>query len=104
MHGERPILGLRFGPFAYLTDCSQIPESSWPLLHNLDVLVHRRAAAASASDPLLAVGSDRSRAADRRRADLLHPHVPRSAPRRDKRALPDGMALAYDGLAELECR
>jgi phosphoribosyl 1,2-cyclic phosphate phosphodiesterase len=39
MHGERPVLGLRFGSFAYLTDCNRIPESSWPLLHNLDVLV-----------------------------------------------------------------
>jgi phosphoribosyl 1,2-cyclic phosphate phosphodiesterase len=38
-HGGRPILGLRFGPFAYLTDCSRIPDGSWPLLHNLDVLV-----------------------------------------------------------------
>jgi phosphoribosyl 1,2-cyclic phosphate phosphodiesterase len=39
MHGSRQILGLRLGGFAYLTDCSGIPESSWPLLRNLDVLV-----------------------------------------------------------------
>jgi phosphoribosyl 1,2-cyclic phosphate phosphodiesterase len=38
-HGDRPILGLRLGGFAYLTDCSRIPEASWALLDGLDVLV-----------------------------------------------------------------
>lgn len=38
-HGRRPILGFRFGRFAYLTDCSRIPDESWPLLRDLDVLV-----------------------------------------------------------------
>ena len=38
-HGPRPILGFRFGNFAYLTDCSRIPDESWPLLTGLDVLV-----------------------------------------------------------------
>jgi phosphoribosyl 1,2-cyclic phosphate phosphodiesterase len=39
MHGERPILGFRVGPFAYLTDCSRIPEASWPLLAGVRTLV-----------------------------------------------------------------
>ena len=38
-HGTLPILGYRLGAFAYLTDCSEIPDVSWPLLRNLDVLV-----------------------------------------------------------------
>jgi phosphoribosyl 1,2-cyclic phosphate phosphodiesterase len=38
-HGTRPILGLRLGAFAYLTDCSAIPETSWPLLEGVEVLV-----------------------------------------------------------------
>lgn len=38
-HGHRSILGLRIGSFAYLTDCSRIPETSWPLLEDLDLLV-----------------------------------------------------------------
>lgn len=38
-HGKRPILGFRFGALAYLTDCSRIPDTSWPLLEGLDVLV-----------------------------------------------------------------
>jgi phosphoribosyl 1,2-cyclic phosphate phosphodiesterase len=38
-HGDRPILGLRLGRFAYLTDCNRIPDESWGLLEGLDVLV-----------------------------------------------------------------
>lgn len=38
-HGRRAILGFRVGRFAYLTDCSAIPDASWPRLHGLDVLV-----------------------------------------------------------------
>ena len=38
-HGDRAILGLRFGPFAYLTDCSRIPDDSWRSLEGLDLLV-----------------------------------------------------------------
>jgi phosphoribosyl 1,2-cyclic phosphate phosphodiesterase len=39
MHGSLPILGYRIGPFAYLTDCSDVPESSRAMLHGLDTLV-----------------------------------------------------------------
>jgi phosphoribosyl 1,2-cyclic phosphate phosphodiesterase len=39
LHGERPILGFRVGSFAYLTDCSRIPDSSWPLLDGVRTLV-----------------------------------------------------------------
>jgi phosphoribosyl 1,2-cyclic phosphate phosphodiesterase len=39
LHGERPILGVRAGAFAYLTDCSAIPDASWALLEDLDVVV-----------------------------------------------------------------
>jgi phosphoribosyl 1,2-cyclic phosphate phosphodiesterase len=38
-HGQRPILGLRLGRFAYLTDCSRIPDESWTLLEGLEVVV-----------------------------------------------------------------
>ena len=37
-HGKTPIVGFRFGQAAYLTDHSDIPESSLPLLQDLDVL------------------------------------------------------------------
>ena len=38
-HGRETIAGYRFGAAAYLTDMSDIPESSLPLLENLDILV-----------------------------------------------------------------
>ncbi len=37
-HGKAKILGFRFGRAAYLTDQSDIPEESIPLLEDLDVL------------------------------------------------------------------
>jgi len=39
MHGPRSILGFRMGSFAYLTDCSRIPEESWPLVDGVRTLV-----------------------------------------------------------------
>jgi phosphoribosyl 1,2-cyclic phosphate phosphodiesterase len=38
-HGRQEITGYRFGSAAYLTDMSDIPEVSLPLLQNLDVLI-----------------------------------------------------------------
>jgi phosphoribosyl 1,2-cyclic phosphate phosphodiesterase len=38
-HGVLPILGWRTGAFAYITDCSEIPETSLPLLAGVEVLV-----------------------------------------------------------------
>ena len=39
LHGTRTILGYRVGAFAYLTDCSEVPETSWPLLEGVQTLV-----------------------------------------------------------------
>ena len=46
MHGSRPIIGFRFGDFAYLTDTNHVPDQAWPLLEGvktiiLDALRHR---------------------------------------------------------------
>jgi len=38
-HGRLVITGFRVGGFAYLTDCSAIPEESFALLEDLDVLI-----------------------------------------------------------------
>jgi phosphoribosyl 1,2-cyclic phosphate phosphodiesterase len=38
LHGSQPIYGFRFGDAAYLTDHSDIPETSMERLHGLDVL------------------------------------------------------------------
>ncbi|HJZ64917.1 MAG TPA: bifunctional riboflavin kinase/FAD synthetase [Candidatus Acidoferrum sp.] len=39
VHGDITVLGFRFGNTAYLTDFNAVPESSFPLLQNLDVLI-----------------------------------------------------------------
>jgi phosphoribosyl 1,2-cyclic phosphate phosphodiesterase len=39
LHGARTILGYRLGSFAYLTDCSGIPETSFALLGGVELLV-----------------------------------------------------------------
>lgn len=39
LHGEMQVTGFRFGNVAYLTDMNHIPDSSLPLLENLDVAV-----------------------------------------------------------------
>ncbi len=39
LHGKLPIFGYRFANIAYCTDVRTIPEQSWPLLENLDVLI-----------------------------------------------------------------
>jgi phosphoribosyl 1,2-cyclic phosphate phosphodiesterase len=98
LHGTAPILGYRLGPFAYLTDCSAIPDSSWPLLDGvkllvLDALRHRpHPTHFSVSEALEAI----ERIAPER-ALLTHmchdlPHAETCA------ALPAGVELAYDGL------
>jgi phosphoribosyl 1,2-cyclic phosphate phosphodiesterase len=97
LHGTLPILGFRVEGFAYLTDVSDIPESSYALLAGLDVLVlnalrprphpthlHLERAVAEAHR----IGA--------RRTLFTHlghemPHAAISA------SLPEGMELAYDG-------
>ena len=39
IHGEMDVLGFRFGRAAYMTDFSRLPESSVPLLEDLDDLI-----------------------------------------------------------------
>jgi phosphoribosyl 1,2-cyclic phosphate phosphodiesterase len=98
MHGERPILGLRFASFAYLTDCSRIPEASWPLLHNLDVVVID--ALRERPHPTHFSLSEAVEAAHRIAAKRTYfTHMCHDLPHAETNArLPEGMALAYDGL------
>jgi phosphoribosyl 1,2-cyclic phosphate phosphodiesterase len=39
IHGRFDVLGFRIGSVAYCTDVSKIPDTSWPLLEGLDVLI-----------------------------------------------------------------
>jgi phosphoribosyl 1,2-cyclic phosphate phosphodiesterase len=97
-HGQRPILGLRIGPLAYLTDCNRIPDESWPLLEGLDLLVLD--ALRETRHPThfsLSEAVDVTRRIAPRRACFTHMcHNLRHADTCAK--LPRGMELAYDGL------
>jgi phosphoribosyl 1,2-cyclic phosphate phosphodiesterase len=102
LHGRRPIYGFRIGPFAYLTDCSAIPDESWPLLTGLDVVVldalrdRRHPTHFSVEEAVEA-----ARRIGATRTYFTHMcHDLQHQPTCER--LPDGMTLAYDGLS-LEC-
>jgi len=97
LHGRLPVLGFRFGRFAYCTDVSEIPDSSWPLLEGLDVLIldalrlrphpthfHLDQAVEHARR----IGAGRTFFTHIAH-EILHEEI--------NRRLPPGMALAYDG-------
>ena len=98
MHGSRTILGYRVGSFAYLTDCSAIPEASWPLLVGvrtviLDALRERPHPTHLSLDQALAVVN---RLQPER---ALFTHMCHDLPHEATCArLPAGVQLAYDGL------
>jgi phosphoribosyl 1,2-cyclic phosphate phosphodiesterase len=97
-HGRMNVLGFRVGNLAYCTDVSRIPESSWPMLEGLDVLIldalrHEPHPTHFSLLEALAV-IERLRP---RRAFLTHlshgfDHGPTES------TLPASVALAYDGL------
>jgi phosphoribosyl 1,2-cyclic phosphate phosphodiesterase len=97
-HGKRPILGLRVGRFAYLTDCSRIPDESWRLLEGVDTVVldalreRPHPTHFSLDEAIDAAG--RIGAARTFFTHMCHdlPHAATCA------RLPAGMTLAYDGL------
>jgi phosphoribosyl 1,2-cyclic phosphate phosphodiesterase len=101
LHGVLPVLGFRIGGFAYLTDCNQIPEASWPLLTDdggvhtviLDALRHRphptHFSVAEALDVVYRLGAERA----------YFTHICHDLPHAETSArLPEGVELAYDGL------
>lgn len=98
MHGKERIYGFRFENVAYLTDHSEVPESSIALLNGLEVLFldalrHRE-------HPTHSTLSTSIETANRIRPartffthmshDILHAET--------EKTLPPGMRLAYDGL------
>lgn len=98
-HGHRMILGFRFGRFAYLTDCNDVPATSLALLNDLDVLVidalrHRPHSTHFTVTEALGVAA----AVGARQTYFTHichelPHAATCA------SLPAGVTLAYDGLS-----
>lgn len=98
MHGPMPVLGFRFGNFAYCTDCSYIPETSLGLLQNLDALVLdalRRTPHPAHFHLDQAVEAARKIGA----RETYFTHIAHQLGHEETtQELPDGMALAYDGL------
>jgi phosphoribosyl 1,2-cyclic phosphate phosphodiesterase len=97
-HGKLPVLGFRAGSFAYLTDCSLIPEESFALLDGvrtliIDALRRRPHSTHFSVDEAIAVASRLGV----ERAYFTHishdlGHASTNA------SLPRGVELAYDGL------
>jgi len=98
LHGEWPVYGYRIGPFAFLTDLNRIPDESRPLLEGLEVLVLdalRRAphpthfSLGEAVEEAARIGAKRT----------YFTHMTHELKHAETDAtLPDGMALAHDGL------
>jgi len=98
MHGPMPVLGFRFGRFAYCTDCSHIPGESLDLLRDLEVLV-LDALRPTPHPTHLSVEQavDLARRIGAGRTYFTHmAHQLKHA--ETNRGLPSGMELAYDGL------
>lgn len=98
LHGDLPITGYRFGNVAYFTDVSHIPESSFALLQGLDVLV--LSALRHKPHPSHATVDQAVRWANRIDArQTWFTHISHDLGHEETNArLPDGMALAHDGL------
>ena len=93
-----PILGFRIGSFAYLTDCSAIPDGSWPMLEGVRTLVLDALRDQAASDAF----SGREALAGRGRLAperTYFTHICHDLSHAATCArLPPGVELAYDGL------
>jgi phosphoribosyl 1,2-cyclic phosphate phosphodiesterase len=97
-HGKIKIFGYRIGNFAYITDCSKVPDSEIPKLENLEVLIVnalRRAPHPTHFNIEQAV--ELSRRVKPRNTyfthmthDINHDKI--------NETLPDNIELAYDGL------
>ena len=98
LHGNMPILGFRFGSVAYLTDCSAIPDPSWPLVEGVDTLVidalrdKKHSTHFTVDEALAAIAKIAPR-----RAYLTHMAHDLGHAETNAR-LPAGVELAYDGL------
>jgi phosphoribosyl 1,2-cyclic phosphate phosphodiesterase len=98
LHGGRQIFGYRVGSFAYLTDCSAIPDSSWPLLAGVRIVIVD--ALRERPHPTHFSLSEALAVVDRLKPDRAYfTHMCHDLPHAATCArLPPGVELAYDGL------
>ncbi len=97
-HGDMPVLGFRIDNLAYCTDVSRIPESSFELLKDLDVLVldalqyKRHTTHFSVEEAVAAAGRIGAR-------QTFFTHIAHALGHEaTNAALPGNIRLAYDGL------
>jgi phosphoribosyl 1,2-cyclic phosphate phosphodiesterase len=97
-HGTMTIFGFRFGNAAYLTDVSEIPESSFVMLAGLDTVI--LSALRHKPHPSHATVDQAVEWAKRIGArQTWFTHIAHDLGHEEtNRALPPGMALAHDGL------
>jgi phosphoribosyl 1,2-cyclic phosphate phosphodiesterase len=97
VHGDTSVLGFRIGSLAYCTDVSHIPEDSFKLLRNLDVLVldalqHKKHVSHFTLEE--AIHAARRIGAKQ----TLFTHIAHALGHEQTNLLlPEGMKLAYDG-------
>jgi phosphoribosyl 1,2-cyclic phosphate phosphodiesterase len=98
VHGDTEIYGYRFGSAAYLTDFSEIPESSMPLLQGLDVLFLD--GLRYKPHPTHSTVENSIRIADRLKAKrVFFTHICHDLPHEETNAaLPPHVRLSYDGM------
>lgn len=97
-HGSMTVLGYRFGNIAYVTDTNHIPETSLPLLKNLDILIldalrHEPHPTHFHLDQSIEIArriGARNTFFTHIAHNILH--------NRDRKLLPAGMDFLYDGL------
>jgi len=98
-HGHQQIAGFRFGRAAYLTDVSNIPESSFALLQGLDhVILSALRHKPHPSHATVEQAVCWARRIDARQTWFTH-MAHELGHEETNRTLPAGMELAYDGLA-----
>jgi len=98
LHGKLEISGFRFGRAAYLTDVSDIPESSFALLEGLDIVVlsalRHQPHPSHATVEQAAGWAARIGAKQTWLTHIAH----ELGHEQTNRMLPKGIAMAYDGL------
>lgn len=98
LHGSLPVLGFRFGDFAYCTDCSHIPDESLALLGGLEVLI-LEAVRRTPHPAHFNVEQAVKMASVIGARQTYFTHIAHQLGHEvTNRELPEGMALAYDGL------
>lgn len=100
MHASLPIFGYRVGRMAYITDMKTIPDTEYPYLQNLDLLVvnglrHKE----HLSHQTIAEACEFAGKVKARRTYLIHMSHQAGLHEVSDKLLPEHVHLAYDGLS-----